>query len=120
MKRPPNEVQALADELNRYFYKNGSLLFSNRAREIPRGTNPGMRLDLQTRRRHRRSALDAYKSVAEAFVIRRARASNPLCFTYSRLQRLIARHADRTFSVSAIQRRMVSWGLADAMTRYGK
>ncbi len=70
------------------------------------------------RRRMRRSALDQYRPVVEAFVVRRARAENPSRFTYQRLSRLIERRAGRRFAVSTLTRRLAIWGLADAMRRY--
>jgi len=75
---------------------------------------------IRERRRMRRSALDQYRPIVEAFVVRRARAENPSRFTYQRLARLIQRRAGRRFAVSTLARRMAVWGLADAMGRYSK
>jgi hypothetical protein len=72
------------------------------------------------RRRRRGSALDPYRTIAEQFIKRRARASDRSSYTYARLARLIERHSGRRFAESTLQRRMVAWGLVDGMERYQK
>ncbi|GAB3626937.1 hypothetical protein PTE30175_03538 [Pandoraea terrae] len=73
-----------------------------------------------SRRRRRHSALDPYRTIAEAFIKRRARARDRSDYTYARLARLIERRSGRRFAESTLQRRMVAWGLVDGMERYQK
>jgi hypothetical protein len=117
MKRP---IHDLVDELDRLFYGKSFEQSSTQAGGVQCSDDSAMSLALRARRRKRRSALDEYKPVAQAFVIRRARAARPARFTYLRLQKLIERKSRRLFCISAIQRRMVHWGLADGMKRYEK
>lgn len=72
------------------------------------------------RRRVRRSDLEAYRSIVEAFIHRRARARNPSVYTYRRLAQLLKRKSGRSFAVSTLQRRLIKWGLVDGMRRYNK
>jgi hypothetical protein len=117
MKRP---IHDLVDELDRLFYGKSFEQSSTLAGGVQCSDDFAVSLALRARRRKRRSALDEYKPVAQAFVIRRARAARPARFTYARLQKLIERKSKRLFCISAIQRRMVHWGFADGMTRYAK
>ncbi len=118
MKRQP--IHDLIDELDRLFYGRSSGQSLIGTSSVPRGDDFAASPAPRARRRKRKSSLDEYKSVAEAFVIRRARSARPACFTYSRLQNLIARKSGRLYSVSAIHRRMERWGLGDGMRRYEK
>jgi hypothetical protein len=118
MKRQP--IHDLVDELDRLFYGKSSGQSSTETSGVQYSDGFAVSLAIHARRRKRRSALDKYKPVAEAFVIRRARAAKPARYTYSRLQKLIERKSKRLFSISAIQRRMFHWGLADGMMRYEK
>ena len=71
-------------------------------------------------KRRRKSALDRYKHIAEAFIGARARSMNPEAFTYEALADRFERAGGRRFVVSTIQRRMKHWGIQDGMRRYKK
>lgn len=119
MKRQP--LRDLANELDRSFYRKALPDQSSLQIDGVGCSDDSVEIPLwRPRRRKRKSALDEYRPLVEAFVIRRARAARPERFTYLRLQSLIKKKSKRLFSISTIARRLQRWGLANGMRRYEK